>query len=173
MPRYSLGEKTMPIFCANLQPENRTTRPRNHRDHRPDPIICISILMYYIIYSSFATNPFAEGELQALLTKSHRNNQQSGVTGFLYYYSNSFLQLIEGDEEAVKALYQRVATDSRHKDLLILKEDHIDVRFYPDWTMGYRFMSPDEVKQLAIYPVNDGAIDPLAVLRLFNITATK
>jgi len=129
--------------------------------------------MYYIIYSSFATHTLAEEELQALLAKSHHKNQRLGITGFLYYYSNSFLQLIEGEEEAVKKLYERIEADSRHKDVLIIKQDHIDVRFYPDWTMGYRFMNPDEVQHSALYPENNGMIDPAAVLRLFNIAAAN
>jgi len=129
--------------------------------------------MYYLIYRSFATQSFADDELQTLLAKSKRNNQQREITGFLYYFSQSFIQLIEGDEITVKALYQRILSDSRHRDRIILKEGYIATRFYPDWTMGYRFLSPEEVKQAALYPTKDGVINKNALLRLFNIANAK
>jgi len=127
--------------------------------------------MYYLIYTSFATHPFSEDELQALLVQAQSDNQQLQVTGFLYYYSNSFLQLIEGEEETVKTLYELILADTRHRDLIILKDGRNSARFYPDWTMGYRFLNPDELKQSALYPANNGVIDTPAVLRLFEIAA--
>ncbi|MEP7187723.1 MAG: BLUF domain-containing protein, partial [Roseiflexaceae bacterium] len=61
--------------------------------------------MYYLSYASVAVTPFTSAALQALLLTSRRNNMQLGITGMLLYKDGEFMQVLEGEQAAVQALY--------------------------------------------------------------------
>lgn len=51
--------------------------------------------------------------------------------------ADSYIQLIEGAEEAIKRLYQNIVKDARHEQVVTLMEGPVSVRFFPDWAMGF------------------------------------
>ena len=125
--------------------------------------------MYYLIYTSYELTPFTEDGLQKLLRQSRADNLDLGITGFLYYYRHSFIQLIEGSKENVKLLYERIRADNRHHRLVILKEGEVVNRYFPDWTMGYQFIKQGDELANSLDPSDSGVIDKSAVLYLFKI----
>lgn len=89
-------------------------------------------------YLSKAVDVFSDHYLDQLLTNCRRNNAAASVTGALLYHNGYFMQLIEGQLDAINAIYDRIQADPRHEVLSVLFEDEISARFFPDWTMGYR-----------------------------------
>ncbi|MDB3986412.1 BLUF domain-containing protein [Pseudomonadales bacterium] len=89
-------------------------------------------------YLSKAVDIFSDHDLDQLLTNCRRNNAAASVTGALLYHNGYFMQLIEGQLDAINAIYDRIQADPRHEVLSVLFEDEISARFFPDWTMGYR-----------------------------------
>ncbi len=89
-------------------------------------------------YLSKAVDVFSDHDLNQLLTNCRRNNAAASVTGALLYHNGYFMQLIEGQLDAINAIYDRIQADPRHEVLSVLFEDEISARFFPDWTMGYR-----------------------------------
>ena len=89
-------------------------------------------------YLSKAVDVFSDHDLDQLLTNCRRNNAAASVTGALLYHNGYFMQLIEGQLDAINAIYDRIQADPRHEVLSVLFEDEISARFFPDWTMGYR-----------------------------------
>lgn len=94
--------------------------------------------MIYLIYTSVATQPFTEEELVELLRQSKTNNQSQGITGLLLYREGLFMQLLEGPEERVRACYQKICSDPRHRDILLLLEKPSEERFFGDWAMAFQ-----------------------------------
>ena len=47
-----------------------------------------------------------------------------------------FLQVLEGGRTAVSKLYNRIASDARHTDVVLLNFDEIDERRFSGWSMG-------------------------------------
>jgi hypothetical protein len=94
--------------------------------------------MIYLIYTSVATQPFIEGELIELLTQSKINNQSQDITGLLLYREGLFMQLLEGPQEAVWACYERIRSDPRHRDILLLQEKPLKERHFGDWAMAFQ-----------------------------------
>ncbi|MCS5716175.1 BLUF domain-containing protein [Herbiconiux sp. CPCC 205716] len=90
-----------------------------------------------IIYSSSATVPFSDDDLVELLKVSRHNNAGSEVTGMLLYRDGRFLQVLEGPEPSVRRRMEVIAGDSRHVDVLVLLEEGLNERRFPDWTMGF------------------------------------
>lgn len=100
-------------------------------------------MLYRLVYSSRATQQFWPEDLFRLVETSRRKNALRGVTGMLLCYEGQFLQLLEGNEAEVKAVYQLVQRDGRHENLQILLEGFTAKRDFPAWTMG--FQTIDEV----------------------------
>ena len=93
--------------------------------------------LYYLIYSSSPTKTLSDIELELLLSTARVENEKHHVTGMLVCVPDNYLQLIEGSEEAIKRLYKNILNDSRHSNVITLKEGHINERFFPDWAMGF------------------------------------
>ena len=49
-----------------------------------------------------------------ILAVSRANNVLLGITGFLIYIDGGFLQILEGDERAVRELFMHTCNDRRH-----------------------------------------------------------
>lgn len=103
--------------------------------------------MKRMIYCSQAEIDFSPDELVELLELARLKNAEVGVTGMLLYSSQSFLQMLEGDPAALEATYGRIIADSRHSKLRLLMNVDIDVRLFPDWTMGFEHVDDEELAE--------------------------
>ena len=70
--------------------------------------------------------------LLELLAVARRNNPRAGVTGQLLYKDGNFMQLIEGDEAAVRALFARIERDPRHGGVIVLLDHVVPEREFSD-----------------------------------------
>lgn len=104
--------------------------------------------MYHVIYVSSASRLMDVEELGALLSKSRDYNSRHGITGVLLYRDGNFLQILEGDESAVRAIFSRISCDPRHRGLITLSEGPSERREFPEWWMGFREMKLSEVELL-------------------------
>ncbi len=110
--------------------------------------------MFYIVYVSEAKKPMSEAELAGILRKSREKNTAAGISGLLIYKyaprydQGSFLQLLEGDEAAVRATYARIVADKRHHTKIILEQGDAPERQFPDWSMGFKNVTPAGIAAL-------------------------
>lgn len=75
-------------------------------------------------------------DLHAIATKSERNNARRGLTGFLLYGAGRFYGVIEGTRRKVLARMERIATDPRHRRLVIISENSIQSRRFAGWSFS-------------------------------------
>lgn len=104
-------------------------------------------MLYYLVYVSYATEPLDEPSLEKLMAQSQKDNLSEKITGLLLYIEGKFIQVLEGKREIILDLYEKIKTDPRHEKVSILIEGNIKERNYPDWTMAYRTMKREEVKE--------------------------
>ncbi|MEO8257029.1 MAG: BLUF domain-containing protein [Acidobacteriota bacterium] len=107
--------------------------------------------MFSLIYISSAVTPFSPAELASLLTTSHQNNAPLGITGMLLYKDGNVMQVLEGEESAVRTLYNRIGRDSRHRGLQTLWQGTVPERQFPDWSMGFRDLNASDVHAIPGY----------------------
>lgn len=107
--------------------------------------------MHHIIYMSQANKLFSPATLIALLMQVRALNEYRNITGALVYGDGQFMQVIEGEEQAVTALYRRISQDKRHKNVFKLADKAISERNFHEWTMAFQEVSPDQFKNLAGY----------------------
>lgn len=98
-------------------------------------------MVFYLIYVSTATKLIPEQELFELLKQSREKNKRLGITGVLLYKSGNFAQMLEGEELAVRELYNTICNDERHYDVYTVITDHINERNYADWSVGFVYMN--------------------------------
>jgi len=103
--------------------------------------------MKRLIYGSQATADFGPDQLIDLLAKARVSNERNGLSGMLLYCSQSFLQVLEGDEDALAETYQRIRADRRHTNLRLLLDADVSQRLFPDWSMGFDHMDDDELAE--------------------------
>ncbi len=101
--------------------------------------------MRRIIYCSQATYDLSPEELVELLEKSRRNNERDGLSGMLLYSSQSFLQMLEGEEEPLRSAYERIGSDSRHTNLRLLADVEVTQAMFGDWSMGFEHVDDEEL----------------------------
>ncbi len=92
--------------------------------------------MKRIIYISTVNRHMTEEEIDGIGQVSARNNREVGITGVLISVHDYFFQVLEGDEDAIAKVIERIRRDPRHRDLHILKaETEIAERHFPKWSM--------------------------------------
>lgn len=94
-------------------------------------------MLQKLIYASQAIKPVDTGSLQAILEKARTRNEQDGVTGFLLYADESFLQILEGEEAVLDDTFARIEKDPRHSGLRLLQRSPISKRRFGAWSMGF------------------------------------
>lgn len=93
--------------------------------------------MIQLIYVSAATVEFSDEELKTLLITARTNNEQLGISGMLVFHTGSFLQILEGEQQAVFALYDKIERDHRHRNVKVLLRTEINERSFGEWKMGF------------------------------------
>ena len=104
-------------------------------------------------------------DLDAILTKSRRNNGRDSITGLLYSDEVRFLQVLEGPADKVETTFARIQQDPRHRGLVVLSRRTVEAREFGAWEMAYRIPDGDGEKFLA-------AIAPKLVNTTPNVRAT-
>ncbi|MDP3377243.1 MAG: BLUF domain-containing protein [Brevundimonas sp.] len=96
-----------------------------------------------LVYGSTATGHTDNLlNMATILAESGRNNARDGLTGALAAHEGRFIQVIEGSSDAIDALLRRLATDPRHKDIVIFGRDLVEQRLFGDWVMANARITP-------------------------------
>jgi len=83
-----------------------------------------------------------------LLRDARQKNAKNNITGMLLYAEGSFFQVLEGEAEKVKLLFEKIDQDERHQNLTIIVEEPIAERSFSDWTMGYAVVNPEDIDNI-------------------------
>jgi adenylate cyclase len=92
--------------------------------------------MKRLTYISKFSRPLSNEEIENIGRVSNNNNKIENITGVLLCLGGIFFQILEGDEQKIDKVYERILNDDRHSEILCLKtEDNIQDRLFPDWSM--------------------------------------
>ena len=123
----------------------------------------------------YASRPFGfdDGTLNGILADARRYNGPNDITGALICRADLYLQLLEGPEAAVEAVYVKIARDRRHLEVRRLVHGPVEARLFPDWAMrddpARSWMwTPQEVAARAI-----DAATPDALVGVFERVAVE
>ncbi len=105
--------------------------------------------MFELLYASTAVTDFNSHNLFQLLSNARVNNKNLGVTGMLIFSDKYFAQLLEGDEDTVRNLFDTIKDDTRHTNVNKFYEGEIKSRSFSKWTMAFHAVGDsEELKQI-------------------------
>jgi len=99
--------------------------------------------MRQLLYASNTSRDFTDAMLHDVLAASRRNNSACGITGILLYVSGGFMQVLEGEAQAVQATFARICADKRHWNTTVLL-DREAPRAFAEWSMGFERPTRDQ-----------------------------
>ena len=91
---------------------------------------------FAILYTSKCSEELTETLLNEILQKARPFNDAHAITGFLVAREGYFLQVIEGDESEVRALFAKIRKDPRHSEVVMQAEVRLSDRLFPGWSMA-------------------------------------
>lgn len=71
-----------------------------------------------------------------LFSSARAANKARHVTGALLLSGGSFVQVLEGDEAVVRALFARISTDPRHDQVELVEAGQVERREFARWSMA-------------------------------------
>lgn len=90
-----------------------------------------------LVYVSRADGEIDSAMLDGILSVARRRNDTFGVTGVLCTGRGYFVQVLEGLETEVLALYGGILRDPRHQDISLLSIGLVASRAFPNWSMSH------------------------------------
>jgi hypothetical protein len=93
--------------------------------------------VFQIIYRSRVATPPTEADIRHLLDAARTYNELHYITGLLVYGNRQYVQVLEGDEQEVGALFARIARDPRHEQVELLSTELMPQRRFADWAMDF------------------------------------
>lgn len=102
--------------------------------------------MLSFIYISASKGLLSEEELLKILKVSRGNNASKQITGMLLYKGGNFMQVLEGPDDAVNELYEKIKKDSRHHGVSVISKEQIQTRQFPNWEMAFVNLDNPDIK---------------------------
>lgn len=88
-----------------------------------------------LTYTSRARLDLGDADLAAIHQTARHLNALDGISGLLLFDGSRFLQIIEGAEDAIDNLVERLRMDQRHSAFEVRDERYVERRSFPDWSM--------------------------------------
>ncbi len=93
--------------------------------------------IFHLSYVSTACDCLKLDDINRILESSKENNRQEGITGILVYCNKHFFQILEGDENLVRELFEKISKDCRHDNVIKIQEGYLHDRNFGDWSMAF------------------------------------
>jgi len=114
--------------------------------------------MRQILYVSNIAGDLTPGDLDDILWSSRANNAPADITGLLLHIDGGFLQILEGEERMVRALYARICADRRHHAPQLMLDRAVPARTFTGWSMGFERPAADDAETAGMFGVAREAI---------------
>ncbi len=129
-------------------------------------------MYYYLLYIGISRKTFKKEDFDELLYQARSRNKFLGITGKLFHCEGTFIQLLEGKEEAVNEVYQSICDDERLIAVKTVITGKATERYYKDWSMAFSDVSLEEINEMekcthldvAAYIRNSSAVKLLKLL---------
>lgn len=106
---------------------------------------CVAPL-HFLIYVSEAVTALSPADMEVLVAQSRIYNYSVAVTGCLVYHDGCFMQLLEGPGAILKALFEKISRDPRHRNVRLVIDTRAPRRVFSDWSMILRDLTTSTSK---------------------------
>jgi hypothetical protein len=103
-------------------------------------------MLSQLVYVSNRNTNCTTGEIEKILASCKQNNPPLNITGVLLYSEAKFIQLVEGEAKVIMSLYDKIKSDPRHSNVMMISYNPIKEKSFPSWHMGTRDISKTDVQ---------------------------
>ena len=99
-----------------------------------------------LLYTSRSadTSPRRTEQIAQIARHSARRNEEAGITGSLVYVEDSFIQVLEGPQQAVENVFESICCDFRHREIKLIDLVPVPSRQFAEWHMGFLASSEND-----------------------------
>ena len=101
-----------------------------------------------IVYFSNWRGPFHETDLVSTLEQSRQNNAVDGITSVTLYVRGNIIQVLEGTQQAVEALFHRIKQDQRHTNVSQVLNRPIQKRLFSGSALAYETITASQLQEI-------------------------
>ena len=98
-------------------------------------------MMLQIGYFSASVGAQDANAIHKILLGARKANKRDSITGLLVAGGGRYLQVIEGPQAAVEALYSNIRADLRHRAIATFMNRKITERSFGSWSMAFRWQA--------------------------------
>ena len=93
--------------------------------------------VHQLVYISKAVDIISTNELSDILKTAHQVNQDSNISGALFYNQALFFQVLEGEKNTINTLFtDHISKDKRHSHVNCFYQGLVEKRTFPNWNMA-------------------------------------
>lgn len=93
-----------------------------------------------------------DSELENLFKFILETNPTMNITGALLQNNNFFLQVLEGDKEIIKNLFEKIRRDKRHTGVLLILNQKIEKRIFKNYDANFNILkTKSDIEKLNNY----------------------
>lgn len=95
-------------------------------------------MFFEVVYISKANENLDEKDIKSIQSISKNGNANKDIRGCLVFYNYEFVGILEGEEEEVINLFDRIKVDPKHTKVELLASEYKDQRHFEQWNMVYQ-----------------------------------
>lgn len=93
-------------------------------------------MLSYLIYVSLRSPECGDSDIENILKSCQTNNAHDDITGVLLYSKTQFVQYLEGKNDKIVSLFNKIKEDPRHSKVIMIINFPIQERLFPSWQMA-------------------------------------
>jgi hypothetical protein len=113
-------------------------------------------LIYYSANRLSSDSDLLEDQINNILETSRHNNAIAGISGALMFSEGYFGQVLEGQQAAVEATFERIQRDNRHANVQLLDFAPTASRLFDNWSMAFVGELAPSVADFASFAADSG-----------------
>ncbi|MGZ3768362.1 MAG: BLUF domain-containing protein [Bdellovibrio sp.] len=93
--------------------------------------------IFHLVYISEAVMDISYSDIHDILDKARKFNHKENVTGLLIFRDGYFIQLLEGKEDSVRKVLNRILLDDRNYSLRVVTESMSEQRLFSEVPLAF------------------------------------
>jgi hypothetical protein len=121
-----------PASRTSASPGDAASPPPIAGALEPEPVV-----LRRIAWAGLPSSAFSAARLGAMITEMRSSNLRNHVSGMLLYTGVHFVEILEGEQRVLDAMWSRVQHDDRYAAPVRLGDEACNARWFADWKMAY------------------------------------
>ncbi len=98
-------------------------------------------MRYTISYVSTVSSNLSDTDIENLMNYVREHNNLLNITGILLHSDGNFFQVLEGEKEIIKMMFERIKKDARHYNIIKMLDKEISDNSFSAYHSSFTVIS--------------------------------